>query len=80
MFKFGKFGIDHQIKNSPIELNACAPMAVYVHVFRSPNLNFANGEPFAKFNARQNFQAIRYLILSIYYIKGFDAIFIVLPA
>ena len=54
IWQFGEFGIDCQIKNSPvtIELNACIPMAVSVQIAK--NLNFANSH-FAKFNARQSY-------------------------
>ena len=29
---FGDFGIDHQIKNLPIEHNAWAPIAITIHI------------------------------------------------
>ena len=45
----GEFGIDRQIKYSPIELNACTPMAVSIQIAKfntqwrasSPNLKLA---------------------------------------
>ena len=51
----GEFGIDRQIKYSPIELNACTPMAVSIQIAKFKLRQYLMESQFAEFKACQSY-------------------------
>ena len=65
IWRFGKFGKDHQIKNSPIYINACTPMVLHIQITKFKFRQYQLRALSAKNNACQSYPLYRTCILTL---------------